>query len=278
MKITQQRTLEKLRKLINEETKYRGKLDLVKFFNELGFNDEYSRDGDFPSRHIYTDSRLKEVNEAGDIQKCIKLLFNPINFIEDESALNEHVTTLNNYLRFDSITVIINNQEVEVYSSSQEIAPMSLLEKIHKGGSQTIHDEIKRIRDTFDAGDYSSTMHKTGNLLEATFKYYLDKKNISYSSKTTKISNLWDQCASDMKLKPKPYTEIDIRLRDIAQAFNTIISSLADMRVAGASHGKSAEEKSKGYKFEERHANLVVNASVTICFYLLDYLKKDDVK
>jgi hypothetical protein len=45
--LLQQKTLEKLRNLINEETEYRSGAKLVKFFNELGFSDDYSQG--FPS-------------------------------------------------------------------------------------------------------------------------------------------------------------------------------------------------------------------------------------
>ncbi len=37
----QEKSLEKLRLLINEETEYRSGPQLVKFFNELGFTDVY---------------------------------------------------------------------------------------------------------------------------------------------------------------------------------------------------------------------------------------------
>lgn len=39
----QQKTLEKLRNLINEETEYRSGPLLVQFFNDLGFNDAYGQ-------------------------------------------------------------------------------------------------------------------------------------------------------------------------------------------------------------------------------------------
>jgi hypothetical protein len=41
----QQKTLEKLRNLINEETEYRSGPNLIDFFNGLGANDIYNRGG-----------------------------------------------------------------------------------------------------------------------------------------------------------------------------------------------------------------------------------------
>jgi len=61
------KTLEKLRNLINEETEYRSGSQLVKFFNNLGFNDQYGQG--FPSRWRYTDDKLKTINGEEEFQK-----------------------------------------------------------------------------------------------------------------------------------------------------------------------------------------------------------------
>ena len=77
--ILQSKSLEKLRLLINEETEYRSGRQLVQFFNELGFNDSYGQG--FPSRWAYTDERLAKINGTPELDKCIKKLFSPVNFI-----------------------------------------------------------------------------------------------------------------------------------------------------------------------------------------------------
>ena len=56
------KTIEKLRIIINEESEYRSGPQLVSFFNNFGFNDEY-RQG-FPSRWAYTQEKLEKINET----------------------------------------------------------------------------------------------------------------------------------------------------------------------------------------------------------------------
>jgi len=73
----QQKTLEKLRNLINEETEYRSGPKLVEFFNSLGENDSYNRDEGFPSRWIYTDAKLSKINGTPELDKCMDI---PLNF------------------------------------------------------------------------------------------------------------------------------------------------------------------------------------------------------
>lgn len=108
--ILQKKTLEKLRELINEQTEYRKGHELVKFFNELGFNETYGQG--FPSRWIYTDEKLKQINGSPEIDKCIKKLFAPVNYISRFKELDEFITDFNQYLAFDGWKVIRDKTEI----------------------------------------------------------------------------------------------------------------------------------------------------------------------
>jgi len=104
------KSLEKLRDLINEETEYRSGPKLVDFFNGLGSNDAYG--SGFPSRWIYTDQKLQEINGTPELDKCIKKVLDPINFIEDIEALDVIIEGLNKYLTFDKWKAVRNNDEI----------------------------------------------------------------------------------------------------------------------------------------------------------------------
>lgn len=108
--ILQSKSLEKLRLLINEETEYRSGPKLVKFFNELGFRDSYGQG--FPSRWIYTDERLAQINGTPELDKCIKKIFTPVNFIGRFNELDSFISEFNQYLVFDKWKVIRNNAEI----------------------------------------------------------------------------------------------------------------------------------------------------------------------
>lgn len=102
--ILNQKSLEKLRLLINEETEYRSGPKLVEFFNGLGFNDSYGQG--FPSRWMFTDERLSKINGTPELDKCIKRLLNPVNFIGQISVLDAHIQELNQYMSFDKWKVV----------------------------------------------------------------------------------------------------------------------------------------------------------------------------
>jgi len=108
--ILQGKALEKLRLLINEETQYRSGPQLVQFFNELGFKDSYGQG--FPSRAAFTDQRLTNINGKPELDKCIKNLFSPVNFIGRIGELDNLIKDFNQYLAFEKWKIVRNGAEI----------------------------------------------------------------------------------------------------------------------------------------------------------------------
>lgn len=108
--LLQKKTLDKLRTLINEETERRSGPALVRFFNNLGFNDSYGQG--FPSRWIYTDDKLTKINGTPELDKCIKKLFAPVNFVGRFGELDKLIKDFNDYLAFDDWQVLRKEKEI----------------------------------------------------------------------------------------------------------------------------------------------------------------------
>ncbi len=106
----QQKTLEKLRQLINEESEYRSGPKLVEFFNRLGFRDTYEQG--FPSRWKYTDDKLNQINGTPELDKCIKEVFAVVNFANKISELDRLISEFNNILTFDKWKVKREHSEI----------------------------------------------------------------------------------------------------------------------------------------------------------------------
>ena len=115
--ILQQKTLEKLRIFINEETEYRSGPKLVAFFNDLGFKDIYANG--FPSRWVYTDDKLSQINGTPELDKCIKKVFSPVNFIGRFDLLDSQIKEFNQYLAFDGWKTIRKEKEITFEKSSK---------------------------------------------------------------------------------------------------------------------------------------------------------------
>jgi len=106
------KTLEELRIIINgdDTPDYKGGPKLVAFFNELGFNDKYGQG--FPSRWMYTDERLKQINGTPELDECIRNTFAVVNFIGRIGYLDELISRFNQYLAFDRWQVVRDNDEI----------------------------------------------------------------------------------------------------------------------------------------------------------------------
>lgn len=180
------KSLEKLRVLINEETEYRSGPQLVRFFNNLGFNDSYGQG--FPSRWMFTDERLSKLNGSPELDKCIKEVLNPANFIGRTNELDQHITELNKYLAFDKWKVsrhgaeigfsklqkveidetpIKNSTNTEDEFLKREFSNVSVVNIGLEGVvSDILEKRIKEIEQCFTAGAYLSTILMAGSTLE----------------------------------------------------------------------------------------------------------------
>lgn len=180
------KSLEKLRELINEETEYRSGPKLVQFFNRLGFNDSYGQG--FPSRWMYTDQRLDAINGSPELDKCIRAVLNPANFIGNIPALDAHIASFNQFLAFDKWKIVRqgaeinfrrlekveidepmtgNNGEAEEEFLRREFTNVSVA-KIGLEGtvSQILEQRIKEIEKCFFSKAYLAVILIAGSTLE----------------------------------------------------------------------------------------------------------------
>ena len=139
--ILSQNTLEELRELINEKTEYRKGSVLVKFFNQLGFSDVYGNG--FPSRGYYTDEKLQCINGTPELDKCIKMLFNPSGFINRVAVLRSCLDEFNEYLAFDGWKVDVKNTGVEIHKVSGPDIETKLKEQPVVSGDVSEADFLK---------------------------------------------------------------------------------------------------------------------------------------
>ncbi|MFJ5453008.1 hypothetical protein ACIPT4_08170 [Pectobacterium jejuense] len=145
--ILSEKTLEKLRVLINEDTEYRSGPKLVQFFNDLGFQDSYGQG--FPSRWIYTDEKLNVINGSPRLDRCIKKLFAPINFVGDISRLDVLIAEFNKYMAFDKWTV--KRLEAEIIFEKKDKVVIDV-------GSQQSDPEDDFLRREFNNVEFSSDL------------------------------------------------------------------------------------------------------------------------
>lgn len=183
------KSLEKLRVLINEETEYRSGPQLVQFFNRHGFKDSYGPG--FPSRWVFTDQKLEKLNGSPEIDKCIRSVLSPANFIGRLPHLDKCIADLNAYLAFDKWRVVRNGADIgfvrlDKVELNEDSVPSALsaedgflkrefanvpLAKIGLEGVvlDILELRVKEIETCFKAGAYLSVILMAGSTLEGIF-------------------------------------------------------------------------------------------------------------
>ena len=139
----QKKTLEKLRKLINEETEYRSGPQLVQFFNDFGFNDTYGQG--FPSRWMYTDDKLTRLNGTPELDKCIRNLFAPVNYIGRIEDLDDFIKDFNQYLIFDGWKVVRKGKEITFIKATENDLQETLSAKQADNEEEFLAKEFREI-------------------------------------------------------------------------------------------------------------------------------------
>jgi hypothetical protein len=182
------KSLEKLRLLINEETEYRSGPELVAFFNHLGFDDSYG--SGFPSRWMYTDGKLQRINGTPSLDRCIRAVLTPANFIGRFEELDAHIEDFNKFLTFDKWRIVRNGADinfkrldrVEIEEPStkarrsgedeflrREFADVSVSKLgLESVVSAILDQRIKEIEKCFGVGANLSVILMAGSTLEGT--------------------------------------------------------------------------------------------------------------
>lgn len=116
MKITS-KTLDYLKDIITGDSKksqYLSGPELVSFFNNFGFKDEYGQG--FPSRWLYCKEKLLVLNKQDRINEVIEYYYQPINFIENKDQYKALVKELNEYLSFDDLVLTVGGKTAKLQS------------------------------------------------------------------------------------------------------------------------------------------------------------------
>lgn len=239
------KTIEKLRNLINEETEYRSGPKIIEFFSDLGFKDTYGQG--FPSRWKYTDDRLSQINGTPELDKCIKKLFNPVNFIGKISELDKHINDFNQYLAFDKWCVIRNETEitfrrvdkVQLHNDKAKLIADDFLEKEFENISldklnldsfvtETLKVRFEEIKKCFSVKAHLSLIFLSGSSLEGILlgialknPKEFNQANSAPKDKIGKVKQLHDwtlsqliETAGELKLIKEDVRKFSHALRD----------------------------------------------------------------
>ena len=137
-------------------------------------------------------------------------------------------------------------------------------------GLPAVDIEIKRaLRQVED--DPNAAAQYAGNVLEATFKAYLNKRRVTYSEGGDTLNDLWRLTRDDLGINPKNLDAKD--LKKIAPGLGGIVDGTMHLRnKRSGAHGRTEAEHAES-AIRPRHARLVIHSAHTLAAYVLECLE-----
>ena len=218
---------------------------------------------------------------SGKIPNILAYLFDESNFTRNlntelnkdelkkyyDLSVKNALERINAILHFGGNKIVIDNQMVLIVSNNVENTEISL-----KNVKSVDRDYIKllsqRAISNINNENYDSALTQARTILEETFDYVLEKRNIQPSTKGD-INRLYKQVKDEYKMHEN--RDADKRINRLLSGLENIVSAVSEMR------NKSSDSHGVGKKrltIDKHHARLAVNAATIMADFILSVEKK----
>lgn len=286
--ILTEKTLEKLRLIINEETEYRSGPKLVQFFNNLEFTDSYGQG--FPSRWVFTDEKLSQINGTPQLDICIKKVLSPANFIGRADELDQHIADFNQYLAFDKWKVIRDSTEIcfqkldkveyddtpkkndtEDEFLKREFRDVTVKElDLENSISNVLHLRFSEIERCYTASSYLSVILLAGSTLEGVFLGLATKHPQLFNSSKSSPKNKENKVRQFHEWNLATFIDVAKDIGFIQYDTHKFSHALRDFR----NYIHPFEQMSSGFSPRQHTAKLCLQVLKAVIYEVSDYYQK----
>lgn len=189
------KSIEALEELIDGDgdlTPYKSGPELVDFFEDYGFEDEYGQG--FPSRWYYTQENLIKLNGSDALKELIENFCHPINFLDTDFDIGEAVDRLNSYLKFDGYRLEKFGEEYKVIKTEDNLVEIEEVAFLNSGevNRKFIQEQISKSKRKIGQEDYDGAITNARSLLETILTGIEDKlvkEPTEYDGKLNRLFN-----------------------------------------------------------------------------------------
>lgn len=242
---------------------YRRGIDLVAFFNKLGFCDVYEEG--FPTRRIYAQDKLKALNDKPKLKDVFREALDPRLWIDCHSGtVVEAAAKLNEIISFDGYEVMLDGKFYkvrELFGSIIEVEKR--FDEISELSELLIEEQIRKSREKIEMGDYSGAITNSRSLIEAVCLSILNETNETKYENDGDLNKLFTQTRRVLNLDPSR-KDISDSLKQVLSGLSSIVSGLSSMR------NKMSDAHAGNYKPSRHHAKLAVNAAKTLADFIFE--------
>jgi len=243
---------------------YRSGPQLVKFFNQFGARDVYPSGGGFPTRRIYAQDKVRELNGSAVLKEVIAKIVDPREFSKAEKSVEEAVALLNENLKYDGYEVVRDGHMFKVRELSAGRVKLDASAHVPDELTQlTIDENIRKCETKLSEGDFSGAITNARSLIEAVLIGIEKDMATDAPVYDGDLVKLYKRVQKLLNLEPDR-KDISEPLRQILSGLTSIVNGLAAMR------NKMSDAHAVTYRPSRHHAKLAVYAATTLADFLFE--------
>ena len=247
-----------------EGAPYRSGPQLVKFFNEFGGRDVYPIGGGFPTRRLYAQDKLRELNGQVVLKQVIGAALDPRAFLKNQLDLEPAVAKVNQNLRHDGYEVAKDGLGFKVRELSDGTVKLGVPVKVsHELSQLAIDDNHRKCEEKLAEGDYSGAITNARSLVESVLVGIEKEFEPQAQEYDGNLQALYKRVQKQLHLEPER-KDISDSLRQILSGLVSIVGGLAAVR------NKMGDAHATSYRPGRHHAKLAVHAAVTLSDFLYE--------
>ncbi|EPR35022.1 Abortive infection protein-like, C-terminal domain containing protein [Alkalidesulfovibrio alkalitolerans DSM 16529] len=246
----------------NQKAPYLKGPDLVDFFNQFGFDDQYSWNGGFPTRWVYAEEKIKSLIEIGKFRDFLIELVNPARFIESEIDFTSTIEYINHLLSHNDIKLSYTGRKVIIDGlKSHSIDFKKKMNASDKDFDSFIDDQIVKCDRKIENGDYDGAITNARTLLESVLHELESNLSAGNNKKDGDLIKMFKRVKTLMNMNEKEYPGNNAVLQLIS-GITSIVNGIATLS------NEMGDRHARGKKPLKHHAMLCVNSSKTICEFM----------
>jgi len=140
----------------NQKAPYKSGYNLVKFFNQFGFEDIYGQY--FPSRKQYAIDKVTKLNYQGRIKDVLSAFLDPRDFFDLEFDIDSLVDYINKFLFFDKLMLENKQYEYKLVDYSNLDSSELSIEDVEEDATEDTVSEKRKLKLFFSYSHVDETL------------------------------------------------------------------------------------------------------------------------
>lgn len=238
---------------------------LVKFYNDCGFDDQY-REG-FPSRWRYSTDKIVSCNGTPRLKSTLEEFTDPRRFNGDEHLVEKIVGDINQVIKYDGFALIKKGNTYKILDTQVSFIEPETIATI---GHEFVIEQIEKCQQKIAIEDFNGAITNARTLCEAVFIHIIETIEKVEVKNDGNVINLWTKAKKALKLDLKK-DEIPDFVFQILSGLESSINGLA------ALSNRAGDRHANKFKTKRHHAKLAINTTMTLCDFLIDVLNQKTI-